>query len=114
MSEDKKELSVIKRTAISLIDAFSKNLKERVLTECSDEKIMSTTSKYHPALKDSYKEEDFVNYDEALRMMPFGYNRNRLNNLAKKYGIKNHTFKNAHIGFKKTDIEGLVDKAKEE
>ena len=114
MNEEKKPLSAIKRTALNLIDRFSENLKQQVINDCSDDEVMDVSSKYHPDLRGTYKESEFLNYDEALKFMPFGYNRNRLNDLAKKYGVKNHTYKNAHIGFRKSDIEMLADKVRTE
>lgn len=98
-----KELSPMKRMALAVINT----VKEQVINDCSDDEISNTMARIHPDLRGTYREEDFMNYDQALKLLGIGYNRTRLNELAKKYHVKNHTFKNNHIGFKREDIEML-------
>jgi hypothetical protein len=87
--------------------AVVNTVREQIINDCSDEEITQQMARIHPDLRGTYKEEDFMNYDEALKALGFGYNRNRLNALAKQHNIKNYTFKNNHIGFKKEDIAML-------
>jgi hypothetical protein len=57
---------------------------------------------------------DYINYDDAMKQMPFGYNRNKLNALTKKYGIETKRINNMAIGFDKREIKALARKVKEE
>jgi hypothetical protein len=93
-------LSPIKKMALSVWD----RVREQIINDCSDEEITKQMSHIHPDLRGTFKEKDFVSYDKALGILKMGYNRNKLNSLAKRYGIKNYTFNNVHIGFKKEDI----------
>lgn len=98
------KLSPIKYAAISILD----NLKEQIMTDCSDDDIARSLVKFSPETNGYYKEDDFVNYDEALDILHLSSNRNKLNILCKKHGIKNVRFNNACIGFPKKDIEKLA------
>lgn len=98
-----KELSPIKRMALAVVNT----VKEQIINDCSDEEITHHMARIHPDLRGTYREEDFMNYDEALKELHLGYNRGKLNALAKQYHIKNYTFKNNHIGFKRDDIAML-------
>lgn len=98
-----KELSPIKRMALAIVNT----VKEQIINDCSDEEITRHMARVHPDLRGSYREEDFMNYDESLKELKLGFNRNKLTELAKRYNIKNHTFKNNHIGFHKEDIAKL-------
>lgn len=97
------QLSPIKKMALAVVNT----IKDQIINDCTDEEISHTMARVHPDLRGTYREEDFMNYDEALKTLGFGYNRTKLNNLAKKYHIKNYTFKNNHIGFKRDDIAML-------
>lgn len=98
--------------AINLLRQAIKDIKSG---ECSDEDIAAALVTFNPETRGYIKEDEFVNYDEACKLLGIGWNRNRLNNLCKKYGVRNHTFNNAHIGFRKREIIALravVDKEK--
>ena len=104
------ELSMIKRIAIE----FLESLKAKIINnECSDEDITDAMTKFHPQSHGYVKEEDFVNYDKALKMLGLSNNRAKLNQLCKKYGIKNVKFNNASIGFPKKEIERLAEVLKD-
>lgn len=71
-------------------------------------------ARMHPDTRDSYREKEFINYDDALKELGMGYNRNKLSALAKAHGIKNYTFNNVHIGFKLSEILELKKKIAKE
>lgn len=100
------ELSMIKRIAIDLIESIKSKI---VNNECSDDDIADAMTKFHPESHGYVKEDDFVNYDKALKILGLSNNRAKLNQLCKKYGIKNLKFNNASIGFPKKDIERLAE-----
>lgn len=52
-------------------------------------------------------EDDFLNYDSAMRILHYSSNRVGFSNLMKKKGIKQHKFRNQKIGFKKSEILAL-------
>ena len=72
--------------------------------DCTEEEVVDALARFNPENRGYIKEEDFINYDEACKELGIGWNRNKLNSLCKKYGIVNHKFNNAHIGFAKKDI----------
>ena len=66
---------------------------------CSEEEVVDIISKVNPERHGMIDPNDYINYDDALKLLPFGYNRNKLNALAKKYGIENKRVNNMPIGF---------------
>lgn len=101
---DKDKLSIIKKTALALLD----KLKEQVVNDCDDEEVAETMTKFHPSSREEYiNPNDYCNADKAMDMLHLGYNRSRFFALTKKYGIKNHKINNQPIGFLKKDIERL-------
>lgn len=89
-------------------------IKDIINGECSEEDVVDMLAKMHPERHEYIKPSDNVNYDQAMHEMPFGYNRNKLSNLAKKYGVKNKRVNNMPIGFNIKEIKLLAQKAKEE
>lgn len=97
---DNEGLSIIKKAALSILDA----IKDDIMNKWTDEEITSAVAKFNPNLFGYVKEDDFVNYDEALKILHMGNNRIRLTELCKIYGIENVRFNNMPIGFPKRDI----------
>lgn len=89
---------------ITLLKQVIKDVKSG---QCSEEELVAALMKFNPETKGYIREDMYVNYDEAGKILGFGWNRNKLNDLCKLYGIKNHKFNNAHIGFDKREIEKL-------
>lgn len=89
-------------------------IKDIICGNCSEEEVADIISKVNPERHGMIDPDDYMNYDEAMKELPFGYNRNKLNALAKKYGIENKRVNNMPIGFNRKDIELLVKKVKEE
>ena len=82
-------------------------IKDITNGECSEEELADALGRFNPENRGYIKEGDYMNYDEACKELGIGWNRNRLNNLCKKYNVVNHKFNNAHIGFAKRDIMEL-------
>lgn len=57
---------------------------------------------------------DYVTYDGAMKILCMGNNRAGFKKLMDKYGIKNQSFNNHKIGFKRSDILSVKDKLKKE
>ena len=91
-------LSPVKRAAIAALDS----VKKMILTDCSDEDVAKAMVKFHPSSDtDYFNPDDYLNYDEACKILHLGNNRGKLNRLCKKYGIINHSVKNRPLGFRR-------------
>lgn len=77
--------------------------------ECSEDELVAALVKFNPETNGYIREDMFMNYDKAGKALGLGWNRNRLNELCKLHGVKNHKFNNAPIGFKAKEIERLKD-----
>ena len=75
--------------------------------QCSEEELVAALVKFNPETNGYIREDMFMNYDEACVELKIGWNRNKLNDLCKLYGIKNHKFNNAPIGFRADEIKRL-------
>lgn len=105
----KENLSPIKRSALSALDAF----RHIVEVECDDETIVKTLPNIKIPTSIGIVEDDYMSYDEAIKELGIGYNRNKLSSLAKMYNVKCHKFRNMPIGFHKDDIamlKSILDK----
>lgn len=100
------ELSATKKLAIATLDF----IKERIIQgDCSDEELSENLSRVNcEANKDYINKNDYVNADQAIKILGIGYDRNKLFSLTKKYGVINHTLNNQHIGFKRKEIEQIA------
>lgn len=107
-SESKKinKNSSTMKYVITLLKQVIKDIRSG---ECSEEELVEAVMRFNPETRNYIREDMFMNYDEAGKYLGFGWNRNKLNDLCKLYGIKNHRFNNARIGFKTREIEKLKD-----
>lgn len=94
-------------TVIYAIGLLKEVIKDLRLGKCDEADIVEALAPFNPENRGYVKEDDYMNYDEACVALGIGWNRNKLNNLCKEYGIVNHKFNNAHIGFAKRDIMKL-------
>lgn len=78
--------------------------------ECTDEQIDDLISKTEPRSRGYFREEDFVNADEAMKILRLGNNRNRFFDLIKVYKVQVQTFNGVKIGYKKEEIFKLKEK----
>jgi hypothetical protein len=98
------EISKTRKVILDMIDVF----REKIISgECDDDTIMVKTVDLGILNADSFKEDEYLNYDEAIKELGISYNRNKLSELAKKHGVKNRTFNSTHVGFHKDDIKRL-------
>lgn len=100
---DESKLSPIKRTALSVIDS----VRNMVVNDCDDDTIVKTMPKINIPTTIGVVESDYMSYDDAIKELEIGYNRNKLSELAKAHGIKSHKFRHMPIGFHKDDIARL-------
>ena len=107
----KNKLSPTMRYAIVVLQNA---IKDILCGNCSEEEVAEIASKLNPERHGMINPDNYINYDDALKQMPFGYNRNKLNALTKKYGIETKRINNMAIGFDKREIKELARKVKEE
>lgn len=100
------QLSAIKAIAVGALD-FA---KERILSDdYSDEEIVKILQMFSLNInKDYINKNDYVNADQAIKILGKGFNRTKFFEVTKKYGIINHTMNNQHIGFLRKEIENLA------
>ena len=100
------KLSATKKLALETLDFITEQI---VYGGCDDEDITSVMGKVNIAAHKEYiNKNDYVNADQAMKILGIGYNRKRFFELTKKYGIVNHTMNNQHIGFLRKEIEELA------
>lgn len=103
MSSD--TLSATKRIALAMVD----KVRDMIINDCDDETIIKTIPKVEISPNKGFIESDYLSYDDAIKELGMGYNRNKLSELAKKYNIQNHKFRHMPIGFHKDDIARLKE-----
>lgn len=104
---DYKTLSLKKQYVWKLCKQVLRDLKNG---ECTEEQIDDLIAKTEPRSRGYFREEDFVNADEAMNICHLGRNRARFFDLLKVYGIKAQTFNGMKIGYKKEEIYKLKEK----
>lgn len=104
---DYKTLSLKKQYAWKLCKQMLRDLKNG---ECTDEQIDDLIAKTEPRSRGYFREEDFVNADQAMKILRLGNNRNRFFDLIKAYKIQAQTFNGMKIGYKKEEIYNLREK----
>lgn len=104
------ELSAIKLMAIGALEY----VKERIIAgDCSDEDLALNMQRVRLDSNSDYINiHDYVNADQAIKIIGKGCNRTKFFELTKKHGIKNHKLNNQHIGFLRKEIEELACKLK--
>ena len=109
-NKKRNKLSPIMKYAIVVL----KNaIKDIINGECNEDEVADIMVKLNPERHGYINPDDYVNYDKAMKEMPFAYNRNKLNSLTKEYGIENKKVNNMPIGFNKKEIQLLAKKIKE-
>jgi hypothetical protein len=108
---DYKTLSLKKQYAWKLCRQILRDLKEG---NCTEEQIDDLIAKTEPRSRGYFREEDFVNADEAMKILRLGNNRNRFFDLIKAYKIESQTFKGIKVGYKREEIYKLQERLAQE
>lgn len=75
--------------------------------ECNDEQVGYILGRVNAENKGYFKEDSFVNYDEAMRMLNIG-NRNKLVEIMSKHGVEMQQINNTPVGFLRTEVEAVA------
>jgi hypothetical protein len=99
-------MSATRMLAIKTLDF----IKECIINgDCSDEELQENMTRISIAAnKDYINKNDYVNADQAMKILGISTNRQKLFQLTREYGIENHTINTQHIGFKRKEIEELA------
>lgn len=104
---DYKTLSLKKQYVWKLCKQILKDLKNG---ECTEEQIDDLIASTEPRSRGYFREEDFVNADEAMKILRLGNNRNRFFDLIKAYRIESKTFKGIKVGYRREEIHKLSER----
>lgn len=104
VKEEVDKLSGIKKF---LFETLFSRIFDIFSEDCSEEDISSAVNSLEKINGEYVRPDDYLNYEQAMKLLGFSNNRNGFCVLMKKHGIKQHTFKNQKIGFKKSEILAL-------
>lgn len=104
VKEEVDKLSGIKKF---LFETLFSRIFDIFSEDCSEEDISSAVNSLEKVNGEYVRPDDYLNYDGAMKILGFSNNRNGFCVLMKKHGIKQYTFKNQKIGFKKSEILSL-------
>lgn len=90
-----------------LFETLFSRLFDIFTEDCSDNDLAQAINSIEKVNSEYVREDDFLNYDSAMRILHYFSNRVGFSNLMKKKGIKQHKFRNQKIGFKKSEILAL-------
>lgn len=104
---DYKTLSLKKQYVWKLCKQILRDLKNG---ECTEEQIDDLVAKTEPRSRGFFREEDFVNADEAMKILRLGQNRNKFFDMLKVYKIQSQTFNGVKIGYRREEIHKLGER----
>lgn len=96
------------------VDALSPIRKLVFSADCNEDELAGALNTIDKMNSEYVNPKDYVTYDGAMKILCMGNNRAGFKKLMDKYGIKNQSFNNHKIGFKRSDILAVKDKLKEE
>lgn len=103
----KEEVEKLKGVKKLLFKTLFNRIWDILSDECTEEDISSAVNSLEKVNSEYVRPDDYLNYDQSMRILGFSNNRNGFFVLMKKHGIQQHTFKNQKIGFKKSEILAL-------
>lgn len=92
------------KEAIRYVEDLLRRMKN---DECNDEQVGYIIGRVNAENKGYFKEDSFVNYDEAMRMLNIG-NRNKLVEIMSKHGVDMQKVNNTPVGFLRTEVEAVA------
>ena len=101
---DEKVKSPLMKEAIKYVEDLLRRMKN---DECNDEQIGYIFGRVNAENKGYFKEDSFVNYDEAMRILNIG-DRNKLVAILSKHGVKMQKVGNTKVGFLRMEVEAVA------
>ena len=81
--------------------------------ECDEAKAYGMMARFNAESKGFFDKNSFVNYDKAMRMTGIRQ-RNKLKEICNEHNIEMNYVNNQPVGFRRTEIEDLVIKLRDE
>lgn len=104
LKEEVSKLSGLKKI---LFDTVFSRLLDILSEDCSENDVAQAINSIEKVNSEYVREDDFLNYDGAMRLLGYSSNRVGFSNLMKKHNIKQQVFRNQKVGFKKSEILAL-------
>ena len=96
--------SPLMKEAIRYVEDILRRMKNG---ECNDEQIGYMLGRVNAENKGYFKEDSFVTYDDAMRILNIG-SREAMQKILAKHGVKTHTINNHKVGFLRTEVEAVA------
>lgn len=71
---------------------------------CDESEVVDIISRINPERNGYFRQEDFVNSDEAMSILRLGKNRIKFFELIKKHKIESQKISNMNVGYLRKDI----------
>ena len=102
--ENEKVKSPLMKEAIKYVEDILRRMKN---DECNDEQIGYMLGRVNAENKGYFREDSFVTYDDAMRILNIG-SREAMQKVLAKHGVKTHTINNHKVGFLRTEVEAVA------
>lgn len=104
LKDEVEKLSGLKKF---LFETLFSRLLDILSEDCSENDVAQAINGLEKVNSEYVREDDFLNYDGAMRLLNYSSNRVGFSNLMKKHNIKQQVFRNQKVGFKKSEILAL-------
>lgn len=104
LKEEVSKLSGLKKI---LFDTVFSRLLDILSEDFSENDVAQAINSIEKVNSEYVREDDFLNYDGAMRLLGYSSNRVGFSNLMKRHNIKQQVFRNQKVGFKKSEILAL-------
>lgn len=104
LKDEVEKLSGLKKF---LFETLFSRLLNILSEDCSKNDVAQAINGLEKVNSEYVREDDFLNYDGAMRLLNYSSNRVGFSNLMKKHNIKQQVFRNQKVGFKKSEILAL-------
>lgn len=108
--DDKKKLSKLGVTTRIVANAVLDGLNMLINGKCSDEDLTNLATKAENVSKGYFMKEDFVSFEECMRILSFGQNRVGCLKFLNENGLKCEKINNKPIGYRKDKVLELKRK----
>lgn len=105
MESEGKVKSPLMKEAIRYVEDILRRMKN---DECNEEQVGYILGRVNAESKGYFKEDSFVNYDQAMRILNIG-ERNKLVKILTKHGVKMQKVGNTKVGFLATEVEAVAN-----
>lgn len=109
MEASKPKSPIIQELIIILKDALHRAENDK----CDEKDVIRMVAKFNAESKGFFDKKSFVNYDKAMRIVGIRQ-RTKFKEICNEHHIEMNYVNNQPVGFRRTEIEDLVIKLREE